>query len=98
RYVLRRAPPERLDAFFMKRIGRAHEDVVAAVFRVQSKLGSHLLEIADNVIGLLLRRAPITRRGTLYVDSVLVRARQEEGLETTLPFVTRHAIGHHHSV
>src|SRR5205085_12395148 len=76
----RSTPPQLLNALLVKRVGRAHEDVVAAVLCVQPELCCHLLEIADNIIGLLLRRAPITRRSTLYVDAVLIRARQEEDL------------------
>src|SRR2546423_14216950 len=74
------ATPQLLNALLVKRVGRAHEDVVTAMFSIQPELCRHLLEIADNIIGLLLWRSSITRSSALYVDAVLVRARQEEDL------------------
>src|SRR2546422_10702484 len=50
---LRHPPPELTHSFVMKRLRRAHEDVVTAVLSVEPKRGGHLLEIADDIIGLV---------------------------------------------
>src|SRR5689334_4637435 len=63
----RDATPELAHALVMKRLGGAHEDVVAAVGRVECKLVRHLFEITDNVIGLFLRRASGFLRGAFDV-------------------------------
>src|SRR5437588_2932699 len=64
---LRHPTPELTHAFVMKRLRGAHEDVVTAVFGIEPKRSSHLLEIADNIIGLFLGRAIIALRGTFDV-------------------------------
>jgi hypothetical protein len=77
----------------VKRLGRAHEDVIAAVLGVEPEVGEHLLQLSDDVIDVLFRRAPGLRRGALDVRPVLVRPRQEVGLEAALPLVTRQEVG-----
>src|SRR6185369_15506144 len=92
------ATPELAHALVMKRLGGAHEDIVAAVCGVEAKLARHLLVITDNVIGLLLRRASGLLRGALDVDAVLVGAGQEISLDTALTFCTRDRVCHDHRV
>src|SRR2546430_8916287 len=46
----------------MKRLRRAHEDVVTTVFSIEPKRRRHLFEIADHIIGLFFRRAIIALR------------------------------------
>src|SRR4029078_11875478 len=64
--------PELPDTLVVKRLTRAHEDVVTAVCGVETKLGRHLLVVADDVIHLFLRRAAALRGGALDVDAVFV--------------------------
>src|SRR5205085_8532461 len=86
------ATPEHLRALVMKRLGRAHEDVVAAVLAVESERAEHFFEFADDEINVLLRRAARARRRALDVRPVLVRARQEESLVAALPPVPRQKV------
>src|SRR5205807_4845577 len=78
--------PEFADTLVMKRLGRAHEDVVTAVSGIQAECGSHLLEILDNVISLFFRGAIVSLRCALDVDAVLVGAGEKEGLNSPLSF------------
>ena len=82
----------------MKRLGGAHEDVVAAVFGIQTKLARHLLEIADDVIGLFFRRASGFLCRALDVDAVFVSAGQEISFDAMLTFSARDRVGHDHRV
>src|SRR6185436_20945719 len=72
RLRFRSAAPQFTDAFIVKRLSGPHEDIVAAVFSIKSKLGSHLLEVADDIIGLFFGRASSTLSSALDVDAVLV--------------------------
>ncbi len=82
----------------MKRLRRAHEDVVTTVFSVEPKRGSHLLEIADNVISLFFRRAIITLRCALDVDPVLIGAGKKKRLNSLLSLLTRNRVRDDHRV
>jgi hypothetical protein len=67
-------PPEFTDALIVERFAGAHEYVVATMFGVETKLASHLFEIADYIIRLFLWRATVSLRGALNVYAVLVCA------------------------
>src|SRR5437588_2120863 len=82
----------------MERLSRAHENVIAAMRGVEPKGRTHLLEITDDVIGLLFGRAMVFLGGTLDVDTVLVGAGEKESLNSLLPFLPRDCVGHDHRV
>src|SRR5437588_8426647 len=86
---LSHAPPELTDSFAMKRLRRTHEDVITAVFGIEPKRRRHLLEIADDIIGLFFRRAIVALRGALDVDPVLVGTGKKEPLNSLLSLLTR---------
>src|SRR5215510_12757831 len=81
--------PELAHAFVVKRLGSAHEDVVTAMSSVQTKLTRHLLEITDDVIGLLFRRASGFLCCAFDVDAVFVGAGQKKGFDSALSFGAR---------
>src|SRR5262249_10346190 len=85
----RDSAPELTHAFIVKRISGAHEDVVAAMFGIQTKLARHPREIADDVISLLFGCAPRFLCRTLDIDAVFVGAGQEIGLDAALSFRAR---------
>src|SRR5881396_4154632 len=95
---LRHSPPEFTHSFVMKRLSRAHEDVVTAMLCVQTKRGCHLLEIADDIIGLFLWRAIVALRGALDVNRVLVGAGKKKRLNTPLSLLTRNRVRYDHRV
>ncbi len=82
----------------MEWISRAHEDVVTAVFSIETEGCGHLLVIADDVVRLFLRSALVEFRGTLNVDAVFVGAGEKERLDSLLPLMTRDRISHNHRV
>src|SRR5438477_10469799 len=82
----------------MKWISRAHEDVIAAVGGIQPKRIGHLLEIADDVIGLLLRRAIVLLRRALDIDAVLVGAGEKKRFDSLLTFRTRNRVRYDHRI
>src|SRR5215213_5535217 len=71
-FVARDSSPEFTNPLVVKRLGSAHEDVVAAVCSVETKLARHLFVVTDDVIRLFLRRAAGFLGGALDVDAVLV--------------------------
>ncbi len=72
--VARDASPQFTHALVVKRLGGAHEDVVAAVCGVETKLARHLLVVTDDVIRLFFRRASGLLSRALDIDAVLVSA------------------------
>src|ERR1043165_8106213 len=76
----------------MKRLGRAHEDVVAAMLCVQSELAESLFEVGDDLISVLFRRDALKLSVALNIDSVLVGSRQKVGLVSALTVVASQAI------
>src|SRR5437588_8923587 len=82
----------------MKRLRRTHEDVITAVFGIEPKRRRHLLEIADDIIGLFFWRAIVALRGALDVDPVLVGAGKKERLNSLLPLLTRNCVRYDHRV
>src|SRR6185503_3241568 len=97
-FCFRDTTPEFAHTLIMKGLGGAHEDVVAAVCGIETKLARHLREITDDVISLLLRRASGFLRGAFDVDTVFVGTGQEVGLDTALALRTRDRVGHDHGV
>src|SRR2546422_328407 len=89
---LRHAPPELTHAFVMKRLRGAHEDVVTTVFSIETKRRGHLLEIADDVIGLFFGSAIMALGGALDVNPVLVGAGKKKRLNTLLSLLTRNRV------
>jgi hypothetical protein len=79
-------------------LGRAHEDVVAALLGREAEGGEELFEAFDDGVNVLARRAPGPGRAPHDVDAVLVRARQEQRLDAALPPVARQTVGHHRRV
>src|SRR5207253_9536655 len=92
------AAPEFADALVMKRLGRAHENVVSPVRAVQAKLRRHLLVVIDYVVCLLFWRAVVALGRTLDTYPVFVRTRKEERFNSLLSLVTRNCIRHDHRV
>ena len=82
----------------MERLSRAHENVIAAMCRVEPKGRSHLLEIINDVVSLFFWRAIVSLRGALDVDAMLVGAGEKESLNSLLPFMPRDRVGHDHGV
>jgi hypothetical protein len=82
----------------MKRLGRAHEDVVTAVFGVEAKLARHSLEVTDDVVCLFLRSTSRFLRGAFDVDSVFVGSGKEVGLDAALLLCARDGVADDHSV
>src|SRR5438128_3087491 len=91
-------PPQFADTLAVKRLGRAHEDVITAMLCVESKGGSHFFEIADHVVRLLFWRAIIFVGSTLDIDPVLVRAREKKSFNSLLTFRARNRIRHDHRI
>src|SRR5437762_13612872 len=81
---LRHSPPEFTHSFIMKRLRRAHENVVTTVFSIETKRGCHLLEIADDIIGLLLWRAIVALRGGRDGNPVFVGPGENKRRNTLL--------------
>ncbi len=73
-----------LDAFVVKRLGRPHENVVAAIFGIESEIVKHPFQFAGNMIDLFLRRSAVFFGRTLDVDAVLVRPGEKIYVESTL--------------
>src|SRR5262249_25470611 len=86
------------DAFVMKGLSRAHENVIATVRGVQTKRRRHLGEIADDVIGLFLWGALIFLRRALDIDAVFVRPGKKKCLNSLLTLRPRNRIPHNHRV
>src|SRR5437667_12872320 len=82
----------------MKRLGRAHEDVVATVRGIKAESRGHLLEIADHVIRLFLRSAVVQLRCAFNVDAVFVGPGEKESLDSLLSLMTRDRVSHNHRV
>src|SRR2546423_4241758 len=82
----------------MKWISSAHEDVMAAMGCIQPKRVCHLLEIADDVIGLFLRSAIVLLRGALNIDAVFVGAGEKKCFDSLLAFRARNRIRHDHRI
>src|SRR5947207_11805533 len=82
----------------MKRVSRAHEDVITAMLRVQTKRGCHLLEIADNIIGLFFRRTIIALRCALDIYAMLIGTGKKERLNSLLSLLTRNCVRYDHRV
>src|SRR2546423_1685797 len=77
---------------------RTTENVIAAMRRIQPKRVCHLLEIANDVIGLFLRSAIVPLRGALNIDAVFVRAGEKKRLDSLLAFRARSCIRHDHRI
>src|SRR5882724_1693888 len=92
------APPQFTDALGMKWLGGAHEDVIAAVRRIQAEGCGHLLEIADDVIGLFLRSAIVEFGRALNVYAVFVGAGQKKGFDALLSLTPRDQVSDNHRV
>src|SRR3989442_5729231 len=95
---LRHSPPEFTHSFVMKRLSRAHEDVIATMLCVQTKRGGHLLEIADDVIGLFFGSAIMALGGALDVYPVLVGAGKKKCLNALLSLLTRNRVRYDHRI
>src|SRR5436309_273263 len=92
------APPELTHSFVMKRLRRAHENVITTMFSIETKRGCHLLEIADDIIGLFLWRAIVALRGALDVNPVFVGAGKKKRLNTLLSLLTGNRVRYDHRV
>src|SRR2546425_7357808 len=97
-FSLRHPTPELTHSLVMKRLRRAHEDVVTAVFSIEPKRCGHLLEITDHIIGLFFRRAFVALGSALDVDAVLVGASKKKRFNTLLSFLTRNRVRYDHRV
>src|SRR5437879_5584366 len=95
---LRYPTPELTYSCVMKRLRRAHEDVVTAVFSIEPKRRRHLLEIADNIIGLFFRRAIIALRCALDIYAMLIGTGKKERLNSLLSLLTRNRVRYDHRV
>ena len=82
----------------MKRVSRAHEDVITAIRCVQTERGGHLSEIADYVVGLFFGSAIVSLRRALDIDAVFVCASEKEGLNSLLPLRPRDRVGDNHRI
>jgi len=82
----------------VKRLCRAHKDVVATVLAIKAKLRCHFLVVIDNVVGLFFWRAPGLLGCALDIDAVLVRARQKQRVDSSLSFCTSNSVSHDHRV
>src|SRR5438874_10295855 len=98
RLRFRDTSPQLANAFVVKRIRRAHEDVIAAMRGIQTKRRRHPCEIADDVVGLFFRRPIIFLSSTFDVDAVLICAGEKESLDALLPFRSRNRVRHNHRV
>ncbi len=65
---------------------------------VQTEGRSHLLVIADNIIGLFLRRTIVAFGRALDIYAVLVGAGEKECINSLLSFVARDRVSHNHRV
>src|SRR6185436_18599389 len=95
---VRDSTPELADAFVMKRLGGAHEDIVATVRSVEGKLTRHLVVITNDVVGLLFRCTAGFLRSAFDVDAVFVGAGQEVSLDAALSLRPRDRVSHDHRV
>src|SRR6185312_14257684 len=94
----RHPAPQLAHGLVMKRLGRAHEDVITTMRRVETERGGHLLEIIDDKIGLFLRRSLVSFGGSFDVDAVFVSAGEKECVDALLPLLTRDRVSHQHRV
>src|SRR5437660_1502885 len=90
--------PEFAHALVMKRLGRAHENVIAAVLGIETKRRRHLFEVANDVIGLLLRCAVVPCGRARDVYAMLVSAGKEERLNSLLTLAARNRVSHDHRI
>jgi hypothetical protein len=93
RFVLRNLAPQMLNARIVKLLGRPHENIVAAVRRIESELRKHSFQLTRNEIGLFLRCAAFTLRRSLDIDPVLIRSGQKIDVESSLLLVPVDHVG-----
>jgi len=82
----------------VKRFSRAHEDVVAAMLGIQTKLRRHLLEVIDDVVRLFFGRAAGAFGCPLDVDTVLISAGKKKRLDRLLALMARDCVRHDHRI
>jgi hypothetical protein len=82
----------------VKRRRGTHEDVVTAMFGVETKLARHLLEVIDYVVCLLLWRSACFLSCAFDVDAVFVSARKKVGFDAALSLGARNRVSHDHRV
>src|SRR6185436_1412938 len=90
--------PKLTDAFGVKGLSRAHENIEAAVRRVETKRRGHFGEVVDDVVGLFLGSASLALGGAFDVDAVFVGAGEKKCLDSLLSSLSRDRVRHDHRV